>query len=169
MTKEDNEDFKNSIKYLIYDDDHVDNDVKVGYNCHITGSYRDSAHINCDINVKLNHKIPVVFHNLENYDSHLMIQELGKFNLKINVTPNGLENYVSFSIINKLICIDSFQFLSSSLESLVKNLNKDSFKYLSHEFDNNLLDLVKQKRFYPYEYISDFENFKKQLPSKEVL
>ena len=41
------------------------------------------------------------------------------------------------------------------------------FKYLSQEFDNNvLLDLVKQKRFYLYEYMSYFEKFKEQLPSK---
>ena len=39
--------------------------------------------------------------------------------------------------------IDSFQFLSSSLASLVKNFRKDDFKYLSQEFDNNALDLVK--------------------------
>ena len=38
---------------------------------------------------------------------------------------------------------------------------------MSHEFDNNVLDLVKQKRFYPYEYISDFEWFKERLPRKE--
>ena len=73
------------------------------------------------------------------------MQELGKFNLKINVIPNGLEKYMSFTINNKLSFIDSFQFLSSSLDSLVKNLNKDDFKYLSQEFDNNVLDLVKQK------------------------
>ena len=30
-----------------------------------------------------------------------------------------------------------------------------------------MLDLVKQKGFYPYEYMSDFEKFKEQLPSKE--
>ena len=57
--------------------------------------------------------------------------KLGKFNLKINVTPNGLEMYMSFSINNKLRFIDSFQFLSSSLDSLVKNLGKDDFKYLT--------------------------------------
>ena len=62
---------------------------------------------------------------------------------------------------------DSFQFLSSPLDNLVKNLNKDDFKYLSQQFDNNMLDFVKQKGFYPYEYISDFEKFKEQLPSKE--
>ena len=50
---------------------------------------------------------------------------------------------MSFSINNKLNFIDSFQCLSSSLDSFVKNLGKDNFKYLSHEFDNNVLDLVK--------------------------
>ena len=95
------------------------------------------------------------------------MQELGKFNLKINVIPNGLGKYMSFSINNKLRFIDSYQFLSSSLDSLVKNLNKDNFKYLSQEFENDDDDLVKQKEFYPYEYMSNFEKFKEQLPSKE--
>ena len=95
------------------------------------------------------------------------MQELGKFNLKRNVIPNGLEKYMSFSINNKLSFIYSFEFLSSSLDSLVKNLKKDDFKYLSQEFDNNVLDLVKQKRFYFYEYISDFEKFKEGLHFKE--
>ena len=67
---------------------------------------------------------------------------------------------MSFTINNKLSFINSFQFQSSSLNSLVKNLGKDEFQYLSQEFDNNVLDLVKQKGFYPYEYNSDFENFK---------
>ena len=95
------------------------------------------------------------------------MQELGKFNLKINVVPNGLGKYMSFSINNKLRFVDSYQFLSSSLDSLVKNLNKDNFKYLSQEFENDDDDLVKQKEFYPYEYMSNFEKFKEQLPSKE--
>ena len=38
--------------------------------------------------------------------------------------------------------------------------------YLSQEFDPNIFDLVKQKRFYPYEYISDFDKFREELPSK---
>ena len=75
----------------------------------------------------LNYKIPVVFHNLKNY-SHLIIQEVGNFNLKINVMLNVLEKYMSFTINNKLSFIDSFLFLRSSLESLVKNLSKDILK-----------------------------------------
>ena len=58
---------------------------------------------------------------------------------------------MSFSINNKLSSIDSFQFLRSSLDSFIKNLARDDFKYLSQEFDNNVLGLVKQKRFYRYE------------------
>ena len=80
---------------------------------------------------------------------------------------NGFEKYRSFSINNKLGSVDSFQFLSSSLDSLVKNSAKDDIKHLSDEFDNNASDLVKQEGVYPYEYMSNFEKFKKQLPNKE--
>ena len=52
---------------------------------------------------------------------------------------------MDFNVGEKLSFIDSFQFLSSSLDSLVKNLDKDYFKYLSQEFNNNVLHLVKQK------------------------
>ena len=97
------------------------------------------------------------------------MQELGKFNVKINAIRNGLEKYLSFTINNKLSFIDSFQFLSSSLDNLVKNLNKNGFQYLSQElFDDNVLDLVKQKGFYPYEYKSDFEKFKEELLRKKA-
>ena len=89
------------------------------------------------------------------------MQDLAKFNLKTNVIPNRLEKYMSFTINNKFTFIDCFQFLSSSLDSLVKNLGKDDFKY------NNVVDLVKQKEFYPYEYMSDFQKFKEELPCKE--
>ena len=74
---------------------------------------------------------------------------------------------MSFTINNKLSFIDSFQFLSSSLDSLVKNSTHDDFKCLSQEFDNNVLDLFKQKIFYFYEYMSDFEKFEEEWPSKE--
>ena len=75
------------------------------------------------------------------------MQELGKFNLEINAISNGLQKYMSFTVNNNLSFIDSFQFFSTSLDSLVKNSNKDDFKYLSQEFDSNVLDLVKRKGF----------------------
>ena len=86
---------------------YADNDVKVKDHCHITGKYRGSAHRDCNINLKLNHKIPAAFHNLKIYDSHIVIQELGKFSLKVIVIPNGLEKYMSFTINNNSSFIDS--------------------------------------------------------------
>ena len=84
MTKEDDENFENSSKCWICDNGYVDDEVKARDHCQVTGKYRGSAHRDCNINVKLNHKIPVVFHNLKNYDSHLIKQKLCKFNFKIS-------------------------------------------------------------------------------------
>ena len=151
ITKKDNETFSNSTKCWICDNDYIDNDVKVRNPCHITGRYRGSVHRDCKFNLKLNHKILVDFHNLKNYDYHLIMQELGKSDLKINFITNGLEKYMSFTISNMSIFIDSFQCLSSSLDSTVKNIGKDDCQCLSQDLYNNTLDLFKQKGFYPYE------------------
>ena len=75
---------------------------------------------------------------------------------------------MSFNINNKLVFIDTFQFLNSSLDSLVKNLDKDDLKYLSQEFHSNLLDLVKQERFCPYEYMSGLKSFKNNFLAKKI-
>ena len=74
---------------------------------------------------------------------------------------------MSFIVNNKLSVIDSFQFLRSSLDSLVKNLSRDDFKYLIQELNKSKLDLAKQKGFYLYEYMSDSEKFKEEVPVKE--
>ena len=55
----------------------------------------------------------LIFHNLKNYDCHLIMQELDNFNLKINDILNGLEKYMTF----RVIIIESIQFLSSFLNS----------------------------------------------------
>ena len=66
IAKEGDEYSKNSNKCWICDDYYIDNDVKVRDHCHITGKYRGSAHRGCNINVKLNHKMSVVFYNQKN-------------------------------------------------------------------------------------------------------
>ena len=121
-------------------------DDKVRDYCHITGKYRGAAHWSCNVNLKLNRKIPVIFHNLRCYDSHLIIKEISKFNLKLSVIPNGLEKYMVFAINRNLIFIDSMQFMNSILDSLVKNLPKIDFECLFVEFSGDLLKLAKTKR-----------------------
>ena len=53
MTKEDNEDFENSTKCLICDNDYIDHNLKVRYYCHITGKNRGSAQRDFNFNVRL--------------------------------------------------------------------------------------------------------------------
>ena len=74
---------------------------------------------------------------------------------------------MAFTINRNLVFIDSMQFMNSSLDSLVKNLSDNDFKYLSEELSSKFLGLVKQKGVYPYEYLNCFEKFiEDKLPDK---
>ena len=108
MTKKDKENLRTLLNngFLIMI---IDNDVQVKDYCHFTGKYRGSAHRDFNINLKLNYKILVVFHNLKNYNFDLIMQEIGKLNLKVNIIPNVLERFMIFINNNKLSLIDSFQ------------------------------------------------------------
>ena len=64
--------------------------------CHATGKFRGAAHCNCNKNFQLTKKVPVLFHNLRDYDSHLFFNEFDKFDVKIKLIPNGLEKYMAF-------------------------------------------------------------------------
>ena len=90
ITKHENEDFENCNNCWTCDSVYVDGNVKVRDYCHITGKYRDFAHRDCNIKVKLNHKIPIVFHNVKNYDSHRIMLKQGKFIFQINIVPKRL-------------------------------------------------------------------------------
>ena len=86
----------------------------------------------------------------------MIFKELGKFNVKISVVPNGLEKYMDFTVNKNLVFIDSMEFMNSRLDSLVKNLMSEDFKYFSEEFSGEYLKLVTEKRIYPYEYMNSF-------------
>ena len=71
------------------------NEEKVRDHCQITGKFRGAAYRNCNVNCQLTKKVPVIFHNLRGYGSHLIFNELDKFDVKIKVIPNGLEKYMA--------------------------------------------------------------------------
>ena len=57
--------------------------------------------------------------------------------------------------------------MNSSLDSLVKSLSENGFKYLSEEYSGEFLELVKQKGVYSYEYMDRFKKFfENQLPDR---
>ena len=91
-------------------------DNKVRDPCHITGKYRGTAHWSCNINFKLSRKVPVMFHNLRGYDSHLIMKAISKFDAEASVIPYGLETYVAFTINRNFVFIGSMQLMNSSLK-----------------------------------------------------
>ena len=144
---------------------------KVRDHDHITGRFRGAAHNECNLNYKFTGKIPVVFHNLRGYDSHLIMSTIGKADKKITCIPNNMEKYVSFSL-GCMDFIDSFQFMSASLEKLICNLSKegqDKFPHMSTHFGVDNIGLLLRKQVYPYDYFDGPEKFAETtLPPKEA-
>ncbi|KAE9521648.1 hypothetical protein AGLY_017944 [Aphis glycines] len=150
---------------------------------HLTGEYRGAAHSICNLTYKNPTFIPIVCHNLSGYDAHLFIKQFGNDNNDIKLIPNNEEKYISFSKIiertkyikgeeiklkTELRFIDSFKFLSSSLDKLTNNLEKHQFKDLSKYFPEEHLNLVTRKLAYPYEYMDCEEKFNETcLPPRE--
>ena len=177
-SKKEDEDFKKRYKKY----------KKVRDHCHYTGQYRGPAHSICNLKYRLPNHIPIVFHNLSGYDSHLFIHELAeKYNKhNISVIANNYEKYISFSIkvvvgqyknkkgnlVDKkteLRFIDSFRFMASSLDKLSSNLTDEQCKILKKEYpDNDIFKLMRQKGVYPYEYIDGWSKFDEtKLPNKD--
>ena len=162
MTENDKNDFKKATKCYICNKNYTEKDIRVRDHCHIMGTYRGSAHQDCNLKLRLNPeeiKIPVILHNLRGYDSHFIMQEIGEIvkknifknkkgneqQMTINAIPNNMEKYMAFMLGKHLTFLDSFQFMSSSLKNLVDNLPNEAFKYTSQTFKNEKLKLMKKK------------------------
>ena len=98
MTEDEEKQFKSSNTCWICE--RCIEDEKGRDHCHITGTFRGAAYWSCNINLQLTKKVPVMFHNVKGYGSHLIFYERKKSDGKINLVPNGLEKYMSF-ILNK--------------------------------------------------------------------
>ena len=186
FTEEDRKQFNKASDCWICGE-YLGND-RVRDHCHFTGRYRGPAHNSCNLKYRKPKSISVFFHNLSGYDSHLFIKKLGSPNKKENIDciPNNEEKYISFSktIVTgqytnkkgevkdktfKIVFKDSLKFMSSSLGALVNNLPKDAFKNLLKYFTPKQAEILKQKGFYPYEYMNTEEKFNDtKLPPREA-
>ena len=186
FTKEDEKQFNKAFNCWNCGE-HLGND-RVRDHCHFTGRYRGAAHNSCNLKYKKPNSISVFFHSLAGYDSHLFIKKLGSPDKKENMDciPNNEEKYISFSktirtghYINKkgeikdktfkIVFKDSLKFMSSSLGVLVNNLPKDAFKNLLKYYAEEQAELIKQKGFYPYEYMDSEEKFNDtKLPPRKA-
>ena len=138
--------------------------------CHITGKYRGAAHNACNLKLRLKPwktPIPVVFHNLRGYDSHLLMQAISMVEGKVTCIPNNTEKYISFSL-GQLRFIDSAQFLLAPLDKLVAANPPETFQITAqYEPTQQRRELLLRKGVYPYEYMDSWERFADtRLPPK---
>ena len=117
---------------------------KVRDHCHYIGKYRGTLHSKCNLRLKTTRTIPVFFHNLTGYDSHLFVKRLTDSHGDVNCIPRNEEKYIIFNkqvlvdtvvrndkkvnVYSTLKFADTMNFMQTSLEKLVDNIEKQDFK-----------------------------------------
>ena len=122
---------------------------KVRDHDHDTGIFRGSAHRNCNVQLKRLIRTPVFFHNGSRYDYHHLITTLAEESnrldkKKVEVIGKTMERFTTLTWEN-FEFKDSFNFLQTSLDKMVKNLKtkvndkippSKVFKYTMSHFEN---------------------------------
>ena len=181
MTDEDEKNYKNAKDCHICEKE-LEGD-KVKDHCHLTGKYRGAAHNNCNTKYRVPKFIPIVFHNLAGYDCHLFIKKLASsIPGDLKCIPSNEEKYISFSkeikvgeyigkdgkphdVKRELRFIDSYKFMSSSLDSLAKNLTDGQCKNVAQYYSGEKFTLIRRKGVYPYDWVDSIAKFSEtQLP-----
>ena len=157
---------------------------KVADHCHLTGRFRGAVHEVCNLKAKVPEFTPVFMHNLDGYDSHLFIKNMGNEFGEITAIPNNEEKYVSFSLkiiwgefednegkkhnlYHEIRFLDSLKFMNYPLADLVKNLGKNDLHCLKRFFPEDA-DLLSRKGVFPYEFMDSFEKFNFTFPEKDA-
>ena len=146
------------------------NDKKVIHHDHFTGEIYGVAHNSCNLKLRTHTFKPIFFHNLSKYDAHHLLKYIEiKSEEKMTVIPCNSETHISFSFFvpvgntkdDKLLYeefrfLDSFRFLSGSLDTLAKTPETKDYLQLSKHFPKHV-DILQKKGVFPYSYLDSFE------------
>ena len=159
---------------------------KVRDHCHITGAFRSALCHTCNSKLYLSRrKLPVIFHNFKCYDAHQIIKHgLGKFkHWQLEVIAQTKEKFMSLTaripvdktkegkdVYFNVVFLDSYQFMSSSLASLVNDLDSLPFtEVLQRDKPNLKNDTIKRKGVFPYSYFDSLNRLKESsLPPQSA-
>jgi hypothetical protein len=174
MNKKDIKNFKRSKSCYVCKKIFADKSDKVRDHDHFdlglinNSNYRGAACISCNAFLRYKKKLPCIAHSSRSYDSHFLILTLDKIDFKsINIIPQNMEKYTAI-VLDNLIFLDSYLFLSAPLSVLVKNLKTENLICSRSVFNKTeQFHLLTQKGFFPYEYLDSFSKFKsKDIPTK---
>ena len=165
---------------------------KTRHHCHVTGNYLFAACNNCNLALKPrkcrvsgkqdgDYLVPLVMHNLGGYDGHFLLRHFSRKYTQYT-TKDGTVEYADVQVIplnseknlqiriGNIVFVDSIQFLSTSLDTLVKIMRKsgnEGFVHTSKHFGQS--EIFYQKGSFPYEYFTDESKFDEtSLPPREA-
>ncbi|KAL6417975.1 hypothetical protein ACFW04_011111 [Cataglyphis niger] len=189
LTADERERFRDATNCHVCERPFESGNARVRDHCHLTGRYRGPAHFSCNLNYKQTYVIPIFFHNLSGYDAHFIIKDVANaFPGSVELLPLTKETYISFAksvdeASNergwfargrriKLRFVDSFKFLSASLEKLASYLDNSELKITPSEFphlDDADFELLTRKGVFSYEYVDDIDKLREtRLPPREA-
>lgn len=182
---------EDEVLFIISDDCHIcggkfrEDEIRVRDHSHLTGEFRGAAHQKCNIEYQEAFHVPVVFHNLSNYDAHFIIKALStQIPGDISIIPHNDQQYISFtktvpSLFRnqyhqfiRLRFVDSFRFMASSLDYLSSLLPLNEKKILKSEFEdfsNEHIQLLQRKGVFCYDFLDSWNKLDEtSLPTKEA-
>ena len=168
MTNKD-EEIYNNLQIFWICNEKINTD-KVRDHCHVTGKFRGAAHNKYNLKLRIPEKLPIIFHNLQGHDTHIIFKELNNFDVDISVIPKVIDKNMGIIVNRHITFTDSLQVYNSSLDTLASNLNNQDSKYLVSEVGIDKLEILKRKDAYPYEWVDSYEKCKHpSLPEKKIL
>ena len=111
--------------------------IKNKDHCHWSGVYRGASCTWCNLRNKAQNLIPIFMHNFKGYDSKLLLSCLtqSQDKTKCNILASNTQNFRSISF-RSFRFGDSLEHLPSSLDKLIRELNKT--------YDSNDFNILKQ-------------------------
>ncbi|XP_077272260.1 uncharacterized protein LOC143902904 [Temnothorax americanus] len=158
LTLDETRNFLNATSCHICERPFESQDQRVRDHCHLTGRYGGPAHPRCNLFYRDSYVIPVFFHNLSGYDAHFIIKDIANsFEGSIDLLPLTKETYISFTKnvrkgvsrgnFVKLRFVDSFKFLSTSLEKLASYLDRNKLKITLLHITTLYRDILKTQPY----------------------
>ena len=147
---------------------------KVRDHCHISGQYRSPLCHTCNSRLRLKRRLlPIIFHNLKGYDAHMIIRGgLGEMkHWQLSVVPQTREKYMCITaqipvdktkegktVFFTIKFLDSYQFMSSSLDRLSSNLETLKLSPKIKNIYPSVTDsLIRRKGIFPYAYFDSLD------------
>ena len=153
------------------EDGRTKGNLKVRDHCHWTGRFRGAAHSKCNLRLREQIFIPVIFHNLKGYDSHLFIRAFHDLEEEPNCIPQNTEKFISFSLkktgCSELSFLDSLAFMNGKLSDLASYLKE--YPVLSKFCSPEEVRILSRKGVFPYEWFNRFDKlFRTDFPEHKA-